>query len=60
MQRADAHKVPAGGALAVDRDGFAESVTQALENEPLITIIREEMAGRRPPTGTMSSSPAAP
>ena len=48
MRTADAHKVPAGGALAVDRDGFAESVTQALENEPLITIIREEMAGLPP------------
>jgi methylenetetrahydrofolate--tRNA-(uracil-5-)-methyltransferase len=48
MRTADAHKVPAGGALAVDRDGFAESVTQALENEPLITIIREEMAGVPP------------
>ena len=48
MRTADAHKVPAGGALAVDRDGFAESVTQALENEPLITIIREEMAGAPP------------
>jgi len=48
MRNADAHKVPAGGALAVDRDGFAESVTQALENEPLITIIREEMAGAPP------------
>ena len=48
MRTADAHKVPAGGALAVDRDGFAESVTQALENEPLITIVREEMAGLPP------------
>jgi methylenetetrahydrofolate--tRNA-(uracil-5-)-methyltransferase len=48
MRTADAHKVPAGGALAVDRDGFAESVTQALENESLITIIREEMAGLPP------------
>jgi methylenetetrahydrofolate--tRNA-(uracil-5-)-methyltransferase len=48
MRNADAHKVPAGGALAVDRDGFAESVTQALENEPLITIVREEMAGLPP------------
>ncbi len=38
MAQADAHKVPAGGALAVDRDGFAASVTQALESEPLITI----------------------
>ena len=48
MAQADAHKVPAGGALAVDRDGFAESVTQALESEPLITIVREEMAGLPP------------
>jgi methylenetetrahydrofolate--tRNA-(uracil-5-)-methyltransferase len=48
MRTADAHKVPAGGALAVDRDGFAASVTRALENEPLITILREEMAGLPP------------
>ncbi len=48
MRTADAHKVPAGGALAVDRDGFADSVTRELENEPLITILREEMAGLPP------------
>src|SRR5579863_9265696 len=36
MRAADAHKLPAGGALAVDRDGFAAAVTAALAGEPLI------------------------
>jgi methylenetetrahydrofolate--tRNA-(uracil-5-)-methyltransferase len=49
LRCADAHQVPAGGALAVDRDGFAGAVTAALENEPLIEIRREEIAGL-PPT----------
>ena len=40
---ADRHQVPAGSALAVDRDGFAEAVTQTLEAHPLITIMREEI-----------------
>lgn len=40
---ADAHKVPAGGALAVDRDGFALAVTQALAQHPLVTLVREEV-----------------
>ena len=44
MRAADAHKLPAGGALAVDRDGFAAAVTEALEAEPLIEIAREEVA----------------
>jgi methylenetetrahydrofolate--tRNA-(uracil-5-)-methyltransferase len=48
MAHADAHQVPAGGALAVDRDGFAQSVTRALEAEPLIEIRREEVAGLPP------------
>ncbi|MCI4678322.1 methylenetetrahydrofolate--tRNA-(uracil(54)-C(5))-methyltransferase (FADH(2)-oxidizing) TrmFO [Rhodoblastus acidophilus] len=48
MRCADANQVPAGGALAVDRDGFAASVTLALEKEPLIEIRREEVAGRPP------------
>ncbi len=48
MQAADANQVPAGGALAVDRGGFAQSVTQSLENHPLITISREEVAGPPP------------
>src|SRR5512139_2582441 len=42
---ADAHQVPAGGALAVDREGFAEAVTARLEAHPLVTISREEVAG---------------
>jgi methylenetetrahydrofolate--tRNA-(uracil-5-)-methyltransferase len=44
MQTADVHKLPAGGALAVDRDGFAAAVTAALEAEPLIAIQREEIS----------------
>lgn len=39
----DAHKVPAGGALAVDRDGFSQAVTQALESHPNISFAREEI-----------------
>lgn len=43
MKVADAHKVPAGSALAVDREAFAATVTQALEGHPLIHIQREEI-----------------
>jgi methylenetetrahydrofolate--tRNA-(uracil-5-)-methyltransferase len=43
MQTADTHKLPAGGALAVDREGFATAITVALESEPLIHIRREEI-----------------
>jgi methylenetetrahydrofolate--tRNA-(uracil-5-)-methyltransferase len=43
MRAADAHKLPAGGALAVDRHGFSAAVTQALETHPGITIAREEV-----------------
>ncbi|HIE19895.1 MAG TPA: methylenetetrahydrofolate--tRNA-(uracil(54)-C(5))-methyltransferase (FADH(2)-oxidizing) TrmFO, partial [Rhodospirillales bacterium] len=42
---ADAHKVPAGSALAVDRDGFSAAVEKALEAEPLVEIRREEIQG---------------
>lgn len=48
MQAADANQVPAGGALAVDREGFAQAVTAHLESHPLITILREEVAGAPP------------
>lgn len=48
MQAGDAHQVPAGGALAVDRDGFSQAVTTRLESHPLITIVREEMASLPP------------
>ncbi len=44
MRAADANKLPAGGALAVDRDGFAGAITAVLEAEPLIDIRREEIA----------------
>ncbi len=44
MRAADAHQVPAGGALAVDRDGFSAAVTAALEGHPLITLHRGEVA----------------
>ncbi|MGV6874900.1 methylenetetrahydrofolate--tRNA-(uracil(54)-C(5))-methyltransferase (FADH(2)-oxidizing) TrmFO [Pseudochelatococcus sp. B33] len=48
MASADTHQVPAGGALAVDRDGFAQSVTEALEAHPLVTVMREEVTGLPP------------
>jgi methylenetetrahydrofolate--tRNA-(uracil-5-)-methyltransferase len=44
MRAADAHRVPAGAALAVDRDGFARAVTEAVESHPLISVRREEIA----------------
>src|SRR3954466_4077121 len=44
MRTADLHQVPAGGALAVDREGFAAAVTAALAAHPLIDICREEVA----------------
>lgn len=40
---ADAHQVPAGGALAVDREGFAQAVTRAIRENPLITVVEEEV-----------------
>ena len=48
LRAADACRVPAGGALAVDRDGFSATVEKALEDEPLVTIRREEIAGLPP------------
>jgi methylenetetrahydrofolate--tRNA-(uracil-5-)-methyltransferase len=43
LKTADAHKVPAGSALAVDRDGFAIGVTQAIEAHPNIELVRERV-----------------
>ena len=67
MQAADAHRVPAGSALAVDRDGFSGGVERALEAEPLVTIAREEVTVLPPPawesvivaTGPLTSAPLA-
>jgi len=50
MRAADAHKLPAGGALAVDRHGFSQAVTAALENHPRVSISREEITAL-PPAG---------
>lgn len=43
MRAADKHAVPAGGALAVDRDGFSGEVTDILSNHPLIEVRHEEL-----------------
>ena len=43
MEMAARHRLPAGGALAVDRDPFAESVTAALKAHPLISVSYEEV-----------------
>ena len=43
MRNGEAHRVPAGGAMAVDREGYAEAVTAEIENNPLIEVIREEI-----------------
>ena len=48
MAAADGHKLPAGGALAVDRDGFAAAVTEKLEAHPLIEIVHGEIDGLPP------------
>ncbi|MCE4226414.1 methylenetetrahydrofolate--tRNA-(uracil(54)-C(5))-methyltransferase (FADH(2)-oxidizing) TrmFO [Methylobacterium sp. C25] len=48
MRSADAHQVPAGGALAVDRDGFAAAVTAALDAHPNVSVVREEVDGLPP------------
>ena len=48
MACGDRHKVPAGGALAVDRDDFSDAVTAALEAQPLVTVERTEVAGLPP------------
>ncbi|MEG3637952.1 methylenetetrahydrofolate--tRNA-(uracil(54)-C(5))-methyltransferase (FADH(2)-oxidizing) TrmFO [Magnetococcus sp. PR-3] len=43
MDCADTHRVPAGGALAVDRDAFSEAITEKLEQHPLIELVREQV-----------------
>jgi methylenetetrahydrofolate--tRNA-(uracil-5-)-methyltransferase len=45
MASGDAHKLPAGGALAVDRDGFSAQVSERIAGQPLITVERGEIAG---------------
>jgi methylenetetrahydrofolate--tRNA-(uracil-5-)-methyltransferase len=45
MRAGDAHRVPAGSALAVDRDGFAADVTRAIEQHPNVAVVRERIDG---------------
>jgi methylenetetrahydrofolate--tRNA-(uracil-5-)-methyltransferase len=67
MRAADANQVPAGGALAVDRDGFSAAVTRSLHEHPNIEISRGEIAGLPPAewgnvivaTGPLTSAPLA-
>jgi methylenetetrahydrofolate--tRNA-(uracil-5-)-methyltransferase len=67
MCAADANQVPAGGALAVDRDGFSAAVTRALHDHPLIEIRRTEVDSLPPAdwrnvivaTGPLTSAPLA-
>src|SRR5579872_7254047 len=48
MRAADANQVPAGGALAVDRDGFSAAVSKALHENPMIELRRGEIEGLPP------------
>src|SRR5436189_5392642 len=50
MRAAEASRVPAGAALAVDRERFAETITAALTEHPLVTISREEVTAIPPST----------
>src|ERR1700752_1880578 len=67
LRCADANQVPAGGALAVDREGFSAAVTKALHDHPLIDIDRAEITGLPPAdwgnvivaTGPLTSAPLA-
>ena len=67
MRTAAEHRVPAGSALAVDRDGFSQAVSAALAAHPLIEVRREEVAGLPPEdwdsvivaTGPLTSPPLA-
>ncbi len=65
MQAADRHRLPAGGALAVDREGFSQAVTEALERHPNIRIEREELTALPDwdntiiATGPLTSEPLA-
>lgn len=53
MEKAYEHQVPAGGALAVDRDGFAAAVTEAVKANPLVTVIHEEVTDLESLEGTV-------
>jgi methylenetetrahydrofolate--tRNA-(uracil-5-)-methyltransferase len=54
---ADHSRVPAGAALAVDRDGFSESITAVLESHPKVTVVREEVSAIPASTTIIASGP---
>ena len=43
LAAADLHRVPAGGALAVDREGFSREITERIRNHPMIEVVSEEV-----------------
>jgi methylenetetrahydrofolate--tRNA-(uracil-5-)-methyltransferase len=67
MRAADGHRLPAGGALAVDRESFSMEITRTLQAHPNVTVAREEIAGLPPAdwrstiiaTGPLTSPPLA-
>src|SRR3546814_4917268 len=67
LASADTHRVPAGAALAVDRDGFSAAVTAAVSGHPLVEVRRELVDGLPPEdwgrtiiaTGTLTAAPLA-
>ena len=48
LAMADETKLPAGSALAVDREAFSQNISKKLYSHPLITIKREEISGKPP------------
>lgn len=54
---ADETAIPAGGALAVDRERFAAAVTEAIEREPLVEVVREEITEVPPAPAIIASGP---
>ena len=56
MRVADSTRVPAGTALAVDRERFADGVSAAIQAHPLITVVREEVPRVPPPSGSLAAA----
>ncbi len=57
MRAADAARVPAGGALAVDREAFSGHITDALESHPLVEIVRAEVSEMPAPPAIVATGP---
>ena len=57
LQSADNNRVAAGGALAVDREGFSREITQCLEQHPLVAVVREEVTEIPPGVTVIASGP---